>query len=58
MADAKATPEIIVPLHNAPFCNQKSPDTNKPCRRAAGHDGRHAFIRQHVSHGLVREVWG
>ena len=57
MADTKTTNNTIVPLHNAPFCNDKSPRTNLPCRRAENHTGRHAFIRQHISHGLVRETW-
>jgi hypothetical protein len=34
----------------------KSPRTGKPCRRAEGHTGRHAFIWRHLD-GRVREVW-
>ena len=49
-------PGIIVPLHSAPECGNRSP-SGLYCRRAKGHTGRHAFIRHHITPGLVREVW-
>lgn len=57
MADIKATPTLIVPLTNAEWCGQRNPRTNRPCRRAEKHTGRHAFIWQFVQPGKVREVW-
>ena len=47
-----------VPLIRAEtLCTHRSPRTNLPCSRAAGHGGRHAFIRYHIDPGKVREVW-
>jgi hypothetical protein len=52
-----ATSHLIrVPNVAADTCGHKSPRTGKPCRRAEGHTGRHAFIWRHLD-GRVREVW-
>ena len=53
-----ATSQLIrVPNVAADTCGHRSPRTGKPCRRAEGHQGRHAFIWRHADPGLVREVW-
>lgn len=49
---------VMVPIARIEtFCGHRSPKSNKPCRRAEHHAGRHAFIREHIRPGLVREVW-
>ena len=48
---------IRVPLVDAEFCGQRNPATGKPCRRAHGHTGRHAWIWRFADPGKVREVW-
>lgn len=48
---------IRVPITSADTCGAKSTETGRPCRRATGHGGRHAFFWTHVIPGLVREVW-
>lgn len=48
---------IRVPITSADTCGRRSPKTGKPCRRAEGHTGRHAFIWLKVDPGIVRETW-
>lgn len=54
---ANSTPHATVPLTNAPKCGERSPETGRPCQRATGHTGRHAFFWLNVHPGRVREVW-
>lgn len=57
MAEAMLPKDLTVPLHMEQFCGHRNPNTSKPCRRAEGHTGRHAFIWRFAEPGKVREVW-
>lgn len=51
-------PQPVAVIHptSGPRCWQRSPRTNRPCARAQGHAGRHAWAWLHLG-GKVREVW-
>lgn len=57
MASTNATHRLHIPLTNAPECGHRSRDSNRTCRRATGHTGRHAWFWKRADPGRVLEVW-
>lgn len=44
-------------LMAGPQCGNRNPASNYTCRLPPGHDGAHAFVREHLDAGRVRQVW-
>lgn len=44
-------------LMTGPQCGNRNPTSNYSCRLPPDHAGKHAFVREHVDVGRVRQVW-